>query len=151
MEVVIREATINDHLVIVDFQMAMALETEGLKLERNVLSDGVKAVLTKDRGAKYYIAEMDGVIVAMLMITLEWSDWRNSWVWWIQSVYTKPGFRGKGIFKKLYSHIVDLVERAEDVVGIRLYVDKRNLNAQKVYTSLGMNGDHYTTYEWMKK
>jgi len=149
--ILIREATIKDHSQIVNFQMAMALETEELTLDMDVLSEGVRSVFTKENGvARYYIAEFEGERAGMLMITLEWSDWRNGWVWWIQSVYTQPEFRGKGIYKALYNHITELVKNSSDVRGIRLYVDKRNTGAQKVYESLGMNGGHYATYEWMK-
>ena len=90
------------------------------------------------------------VAAGMLMITLEWSDWRNGWVWWIQSVYVDREFRKYGVFKELYNHIKSIVESSENIRGIRLYVDKRNTRAQKVYESLGMTGEHYSTYEWMK-
>lgn len=146
----IRKATTDDISHIVDFQMNMALETEGLELDRDILTAGVTNVLTGERGASYYMAEIDGTLAGMLMITLEWSDWRNGWVWWIQSVYTRPEFRGRGLYKMLYAHIVTLAEKSEDVMGIRLYVDKTNTSAQKVYKTLGMNGDHYLVYEWMK-
>lgn len=146
----IRKATTGDISQIVDFQLNMALETERLELNRDILTAGVKNVLTGERGASYYMTEIDGTLAGMLMITLEWSDWRNGWVWWIQSVYVRPEFRGKGLYKMLYSHIVSLAEKSDDIMGIRLYVDKTNTNAQKVYKTLGMNGDHYLVYEWMK-
>lgn len=145
-----RKATTDDISKIVEFQMNMALETERLELNRDILTTGVTNVLAGERGASYYMAEADGTLAGMLMVTLEWSDWRNGWVWWIQSVYIRPEFRGKGLYKMLYSHIVNLAEKSEDVSGIRLYVDKTNTSAQKVYKTLGMNGDHYLVYEWMK-
>ncbi|MCK9628124.1 MAG: GNAT family N-acetyltransferase [Bacteroidales bacterium] len=146
----IRKATTGDISQIVDFQMNMALETERLELNRDTLTAGVTNVIEGEKGAAYYLAETNGTLAGMLMITLEWSDWRNGWVWWIQSVYIRPEFRGKGLYRQLYSHIVTLAEESDDVTGIRLYVDKTNTNAQKVYKSLGMNGDHYLVYEWMK-
>jgi len=150
MNIVIREASIEDHLIIVDFQQAMALETENLQLDKKVLSQGVLSVLENPAKALYFIADLDGLAVGMLMITLEWSDWRNGWVWWIQSVFTKPGYRKMGVYKLLYGHIREIVEKSENIKGLRLYVDKRNIRAQQVYESLGMTGEHYTTYEWMR-
>jgi len=149
MKLLVREAKKGDICKIVEFQMAMAMETESLELDRDVLSLGVNAVLEDPSKARYFMAEEDGNSIGMLMITLEWSDWRNGWVWWIQSVYTSPECRGKGVYKLLYRHIKSLVERSDNIRGIRLYVDKRNVTAQKVYKALEMNGDHYTTYEWM--
>lgn len=153
----IREATSKDVDVIVDFQKEMALETENLNLDRSVLFEGVTAVLEDENKACYFIAESDinaengREPIGMLMITKEWSDWRNGWVWWIQSVYTKPGFRRKGVYKLLYEYIKKLVINSDNVWGIRLYVDKRNIPAQSVYDSLGMSGEHYSTFEWMRE
>ncbi len=149
-KIIIRQAGISDIDIIKDFQLSMALETENLKLDPTIVEMGVNAVFEDDKGACYYVASKDDDIVGMLMITKEWSDWRNSWVWWIQSVYTKPGFRGIGVYKALYGYIKELVAERDDVSGVRLYVDKRNVRAQSVYDSLGMTGDHYSTYEWMK-
>ncbi len=150
MKIIIRGADTRDSQEIVNFQQEMALETENLYLDKDVLTRGVHSVLNDPTKARYFVAESDGVTIGMLMITLEWSDWRNGWVWWIQSVYTKPGYRKMGVYKLLYDHVRKIVEASEDIKGIRLYVDKRNIRAQKVYESLGMTGDHYTTYEWMK-
>ncbi|MDD2281743.1 MAG: GNAT family N-acetyltransferase, partial [Bacteroidales bacterium] len=97
-----------------------------------------------------FVARIGERVVGMLMITLEWSDWRNGWVWWIQSVYVEQEFRKDGIFRSLYTYIRNLVENSDSIRGLRLYVDKRNIKAQKVYNALGMTGEHYTTYEWMK-
>ncbi|MEN6619086.1 MAG: GNAT family N-acetyltransferase [Rikenellaceae bacterium] len=151
MGIVIREANINDHSAIVDFQLAMALETENLQLDKDVLSRGILSALEDSARARYFIADIDSSAVGMLMITLEWSDWRDGWVWWIQSVYTKPGYRKIGIYKMLYKYVRDMVEKSDNIRGLRLYVDKRNIRAQQVYESLGMNGEHYTTYEWMRE
>ena len=150
MELSVREAKKSDASKIVEFQMAMALETESLELEKNVLTLGVNAVLEDPSKARYFIAEEGGNSIGMLMITLEWSDWRNGWVWWIQSVYTAPKYRGKGVYKLLYQYIKTHVQRSDNIRGIRLYVDKTNITAQNVYKALGMNGDHYSTYEWMR-
>ncbi len=150
MSIIIRDANIDDKLAIVDFQQAMALETENLQLDKEVLTKGVLSVLQDSTKARYFIADLEGLAVGMLMITLEWSDWRNGWVWWIQSVYTKPGYRKMGVYKLLYGHVREIVEKSGNIRGLRLYVDKRNIRAQQVYESLGMSGEHYTTYEWMR-
>ena len=159
MNIKITKATNDDIEAIVGFQLRMALETEDLILDGVVLNEGVKAVIGDPSKATYYIArisnvpgvgEGEEVAAGMLMITLEWSDWRNGWVWWIQSVYVREEFRKYGVFRSLYDHIKQLVIESNSVRGIRLYVDKRNVKAQKVYEALGMTGEHYSTFEWMK-
>ncbi|MGE0091348.1 MAG: GNAT family N-acetyltransferase [Bacteroidia bacterium] len=150
MNIVVRDALKSDLDEILDFQISMAKETESIDLERGVLQIGVSSVLEDSTKAKYFIADNEGEAAGMLMITTEWSDWRNGWVWWIQSVYVKPGYRKMGVYKMLYNHIKKIVGSSDELKGIRLYVDKRNVRAQQVYESLGMTGDHYTTYEWMK-
>ena len=100
---------------------------------------------------RYFVAESDGQIVASLLITPEWSDWRNGVVWWIQSVYVRPDMRKRRVFGGLYDHVRRLAEATESVKGIRLYVDRRNTDAQEVYRRLGMDGEHYRVFEWMKR
>lgn len=150
MNLVIEEARIQDLNIMVEFQLNMALETEDLNLNKNILEKGIQAVYEDPSKARYFVARCEDRVLGMLMITLEWSDWRNGWVWWIQSVYVLPEFRKDGIFRSLYFHVKNLVISSENVRGLRLYVDKRNIKAQKVYEALGMTGEHYTTYEWMK-
>ena len=149
-EMNVRNATLEDAATIVDFQVKMALETEELSLDLDVVTQGVTAVFSDPSKGRYYVAEEEGVVVASLMITYEWSDWRNGLVWWIQSVYVTPGYRRRGAFTQLYQHIKKQVEASADVRGIRLYVDKRNVSAQNVYTRMGMTGSHYATFEWMR-
>jgi ribosomal protein S18 acetylase RimI-like enzyme len=144
-----REALPADASTIIDFQLAMARETEDLELDRELLTRGVNAVFADPALGRYYIAERDGRVIGSLMITYEWSDWRNGMVWWIQSVYVIPEFRRRGVYAGLYDHVKSMVEQST-VRGIRLYVDKRNTPAQEVYTRLGMNGEHYQVFEWMK-
>ena len=144
-----REAVPADASAIITFQIAMARETEELELDREILTRGVNAVFADPALGRYYIAESDGRVVGSLMITYEWSDWRNGMVWWIQSVYVIPELRRRGVYAGLYSHVKAMVEQST-VRGIRLYVDKRNRPAQDVYTKLGMNGEHYLVFEWMK-
>ncbi|HWW59893.1 MAG TPA: GNAT family N-acetyltransferase [Thermoanaerobaculia bacterium] len=128
----------------------MARETEDVELNRHVVSRGVEAIF-EDRGlGRYFVVESDGDVIGALLITYEWSDWRNGVVWWIQSVYVRDDFRRRGVYAALYEHVKKIVDGYEMVKGIRLYVDRRNTAAQEVYTRLGMNGEHYQVFEWMK-
>ena len=147
---IIRQATQEDHKSLVDFQLAMAHETEGIELHRPTVELGVQAVLNDSAKGNYYVAETNGQVVASLLTTFEWSDWRNGTILWIQSVYVKPAFRRNGVYRKMYAHIKELVKQNNNLNGIRLYADKTNLPAQKTYENLGMNQDHYTMFEWMK-
>jgi GNAT superfamily N-acetyltransferase len=148
--ILIREAKRLDIQLIVDFQLTMAMESEGMKLEKQILEKGVRAVFDDPAKGKYYVAEYESQVVGSMLNTFEWSDWRNGTIIWFQSVYIKPESRKLGIFKQMYKHIKNLVERDDQLCGMRLYVDKGNERAQKVYKALGMNGEHYDTYEWMK-
>jgi len=146
----IRKAKEEDLTSIVEFQLAMALETENLQLDKLNLEKGVLAVFHDLAKGQYFVTEIDGEIAASLMTTFEWSDWRNGMVYWIQSVYVKENFRRLGIYRKMYAHIQDLVVKDDNARGIRLYVDKTNIRAQQTYTNTGMNGEHYQLFEWMK-
>jgi GNAT superfamily N-acetyltransferase len=147
--IIIREASLDDAKTIIFFQQQMAIETEGLSLNEKVLSGGVMAVFGDPSKGRYFVAENDGTVIASLLITYEWSDWRNAWVWWFQSVYVLPEFRRKGVFSKMY----DFVRRRTDsrgAAGLRLYVESNNAAARRTYESMGMNSEHYTMYEWLK-
>ncbi len=146
----IRMATEENREIISDFQVKMARETEALVLEKKTLNEGVMHVLRDSEKGKYFVAEDEGKVVASLLITFEWSDWRNKWVLWIQSVYVLPEYRKQGVFKNMYAHIKKWATDDNEMAGIRLYVDKANKNAIKVYRKLGMNGEHYRLFEWMK-
>ena len=149
-EVRYREGVPSDAGAIIDFQIAMARETEDFDLVREITTQGVHAVFADPSLGRYFVAESDGRTIASLMITYEWSDWRNGVVWWIQSVYVVPDHRKKGVYAGLYQHIKTMVEAEPSIRGIRLYVDNRNTSAQEVYTRLGMQGEHYRVFEWMK-
>ena len=146
----IRTAKRFDSQQIKDFQIKMALETENLVLDESIVEKGVLAVFEDESKGTYYVAEIDGIVVGSLLTTYEWSDWRNGRVLWIQSVFVMPEHRGKGIYSMMYDHIKNLVKSKKlDFRGIRLYVDKTNQNAQKVYEKLGMENHHYEMFEWM--
>lgn len=148
---IIRQADLNDASDIVDFQLAMAWETERLRLDAPTVIKGVAAVFNDPSKGIYYVAERDGQVLGSLLTTFEWSDWRNGTVLWIQSVYVRPEFRKKSIFSKLYRHIQEKVVSNTGLRGIRLYADKTNTLAQGVYEHLGMTAEHYQMYEWMKE
>ena len=143
----IRKAEGGDAVSLVNFNQKMALETEGKHLDETVLSNGVNAVFADTNKGFYVVAEDNGAIVGGLMVTFEWSDWRNKWFWWIQSVYIVPRARGKGIYRQLYEFVKTEAEKAGNVCGYRLYVERENVNAQRVYEKVGMKNSVYFMYE----
>lgn len=146
----IRKATRNDIPVLVDFQCRLALESENVTLETSILINGMNAMFDDPSKGTYFVA-LDGEEMAGChMITYEWSDWRNGMVLWIQSVYVKESFRKKGVFKRMYDNLTDMIKKDPGLRGLRLYVDKSNERAMKTYEAVGMDGSHYTVYEWMK-
>jgi GNAT superfamily N-acetyltransferase len=150
IDIVTRKALPANWETIANFQLLMAKETEGIDLDRETVSKGVKAIFENPGLGQYFLAEVDGKMVASLMTTYEWSDWRNQMVWWLQSVYIMPDYRRIGIFRQMYEHIRQLVLENGNVSGIRLYVDLSNDNARKTYEAVGMDGEHYQVFEWMK-
>ena len=128
------------------FQLDMAAESEGTVLDYETVLKGVSAAMDDSAKATYIVAKIDDKPIASLMLTKEWSDWNNRWYWWIQSVYVTPEDRQSGIYKARYSYVKDMA-RAQNIPQVRLYVDKTNIRAQKVYSSLGMHESHYLMYE----
>ncbi len=145
----IREAIPADIPFLVSFQLAMALETENLSLDPVILQKGIEAVFANPSRGRYYVTTFGDRPVASLLITPEWSDWRNAWVWWIQSVWVEPHFRNKNLYANMYRHLKEEVMHKPGLRGLRLYVDKSNQNAIRVYEHLGMDGSHYALFEWM--
>jgi len=145
----IREARIIDSETIISFQKMMAKETENMVLDHDTVKQGVHAVFADPHKGKYYVAEYRDEVIGSLLITFEWSDWRNSFLWWIQSVYILPAHRRKGVFKEMYRHIREIAVH-NLVAGLRLYVETENRNAQKTYEAMGMTSNHYKMYEWLK-
>jgi len=148
--ITIRKAILADSPSIADFQLKMAWETERMTLDPDVVIKGVKAVFEDPSRGQYYVAEATGRVIASLLITFEWSDWRNCNVWWFQSVYVVPEFRRQGIFRNMYANIRNIAEE-QDIAGLRLYVETKNERARKTYEALGMSSEHYSFYEWMRK
>ncbi len=143
----IRPAREADARTIAEFNQAMAQETEGLRLADAVIQAGVENLLRDPAKGRYFLAERDGAVVGQLLITYEWSDWRNGWFWWIQSVYVAPAARRGGVYRALYAHVTQAARDARDVCGVRLYVDRDNLSAQRVYERLGMTRTGYLLFE----
>lgn len=147
---IIRKALPEDATIIANFQVQMAWETEECQLDYDTVIKGVKELFYDSTKGSYYVVESGEQIIATLLTTYEWSDWRNGTVIWIHSLYVEKQHRGKGVFKMMYQYIKDLVMKDEKFKGIRLYVDKRNENAIKIYNKLGMTSQHYDLFEWMK-
>lgn len=148
--VAVKKARSDDAPAIISFQLKMARETEELELNEDTVTKGVNAVFEDPSRGQYFVADDEGKVIASLLITYEWSDWRNCNVWWFQSVYVLPEYRRQGIFRKMYNHIKSLAE-TEDAGGLRLYVETKNIRARKTYEALGMSSEHYAFYEWMRK
>jgi GNAT superfamily N-acetyltransferase len=146
----IRPAAPAEANVLIDYQLRLARETEDLALDPNVLGRGVRAVFDDPSLGEYWVAEVEGQVAACLLVTREWSDWRNGTVLWIQSVYVAPEARGRGVYRAMYEHLQRRAAASADIRGIRLYVDLRNRAAGDIYRHLGMNHDHYALYEWLK-
>lgn len=146
----VREAESEEAKIIAEFQQAMALETENITLDTATVENGVQVVFSDPSKGKYYLAEHEGELIACLLTTYEWSDWRNGTFIWLQSVYVKPAWRGKGVFRRMYEHIRQIVSENDGLKGIRLYVFHTNKAAQAVYHSIGMEDKHYRMFEWVK-
>ena len=143
----IRRAVPADAGFIVESNIAMALETEGMALAEGIVRPGVAAVLADASLGFYLVAEVEGRPAGQLMVTYEWSDWRNGLFWWIQSVYVRPEFRRRGVYRALHRHVAEAAQAEGGVCGIRLYVEQDNTTAQQVYESLDMYRTRYQMYE----
>ena len=145
--ITIRDATPDDAGIISDFNTRMAKETEGRPLAPGSIAAGVSAALRDPAKGRYWVAEIEGSVVGQLLVTFEWSDWRNGTFWWIQSVYVHADHRRAGVFSALYRHVEKLAREAPDVCGLRLYVERHNRRAQETYLALGMTTPGYIVME----
>ncbi len=143
MTIVIRDASPADGPIIAGFNSRLPEETEGKSLDPDVIGPGVAAMLADPLKGRYWVAEADADIVGQIMVTYEWSDWRNGTWWWLQSVYVREDHRQTGIFKALYRYVEALAQDDESVVGIRLYVENDNTRAQAIYDNLGFRSTGY--------
>jgi GNAT superfamily N-acetyltransferase len=133
--------------VVAEFNLRLAAETEQLQLDPDCVQAGVRALLNDPSKGIYFLAVDADVVVGQAMITYEWSDWRNGNIWWLQSVYVRPEFRKRGVFRLLFRHIQELARRQPGVWGLRLYMHSGNDRARAAYESLGMAGTHYQVFE----
>lgn len=147
---IIRKAIEKDITDIVGFQQKMAQETEGITLDEFLVSRGVEHVFKDPSRGFYLVVENQDTLIASMLLTPEWSDWRNALFLWIQSLYVIPEFRKKGIFRKMYDHVKEMVENTDEYAGLKLYVDEDNKPAQKAYLQVGMKASHYHLFEWNK-
>jgi GNAT superfamily N-acetyltransferase len=145
--ITIRRATLDDSAHIVSFNTALAAESEGKTLDDRTVTDGVREALADPARSFYFIAEIDGAVVGQTMVTFEWSDWRNGFFWWIQSVYVDSRFRRRGVFRALHEHVRREARSRPDVCGLRLYVHHDNHRAMKTYAQLGMPKSDYLMCE----
>ena len=146
-EILVRPAEPSDAAIIAEFNSRMAAETEGLRLDPARLRAGVDAVLADETKGRYWIARRGANALGQLLVTYEWSDWRNGVFWWIQSVYVDPEARGQGVYKTMYRELEKRARQANGVCGIRLYVEHENKRAQAVYERLGMARAPYEVFE----
>ena len=144
---IIRRALSQDIAELADFNIKMAYETEGVELIPEVITAGVTTMIDNPQMGFYLVVELDNGIQASLMVTTEWSDWRNGTFWWIQSVYVQPQYRRQGLYRELYLRVKELAEQEPAVCGFRLYVERDNIAAQKTYESLGMRETEYKIFE----
>jgi GNAT superfamily N-acetyltransferase len=149
MNIEVRPAALGDWEVIVEYNVALARESEATHLNRETVRLGVRALLENPRHGRYFIAVMEGRVVGQLMHTREWSDWRNGEIWWIQSVFVHPDFRRQGVFRTLYQHLERLASSEPGIVGLRLYVEEQNNRAISTYTALGLLHSGYAVMERM--
>ena len=143
----VREARQEDVALMAAWAAAMAMETEHKQLDAPVVLRGIQRGFDDANKGRYFIAEGEGRPAGMLMLTWEWSDWRDGWWWWIQSVYVDRSFRRRGVYRALYAHVLELAQADPDVRGIRLYVERENTRARHTYEDLGMLDAGYAMYE----
>ncbi|MCU0713540.1 MAG: GNAT family N-acetyltransferase [Pirellula sp.] len=143
----IRQAAASDVETIANYNIALCRETEGRELDPVTVNQGVRRFVTEAKRGRYFVAVIDGQVVGQAAHTFEWSDWRNGELWWIQSVYVHPDFRGQGVFRALFSHIKELGEAERDCCGIRLYMERENDTARESYLRLGFIETGYVVFE----
>ena len=146
-EIVVRQATLDDSTILSQFNMSMAEETEGRQLDQTTVNAGVKQLFRDSRQGFYLMAEVGGSARGSLMITYEWSDWRNGLFWWIQSVYVVPTARRSGVFTALDQYVKKMAQDDNAECGLRLYMEKDNLPARAVYMAMGMDTTPYQVFE----
>jgi GNAT superfamily N-acetyltransferase len=144
---VIRLAAPTDAPVIAEFNRRLAVETEDKVLDPAILAVGVAAILADAAKGRYFVAEESGEVLGQISVTYEWSDWRNGWWWWIQSVYVRADARRRGVFRALYEHVREVARRDRTVIGLRLYAERENYPAHRTYEDMGMEQIPFVLYQ----
>lgn len=142
-----RQANLSDADRLTDFNCQLARETEGKELPSEIVRSGVLRGLALTPEVHYFVAESDGVVVGQIMLTREWSDWRDGWMLWLQSVYVQAEWRGRGVFRKLLGYALGAATLDGKIVSIRLYVEQDNLTAQECYRRVGFHNTNYRVME----
>lgn len=145
--ILVRPAVATDADAITAFNIALAHESEARTLDVATVRAGVAALLAAPARGRYFIADADRRVIGQTMVTAEWSDWRNGWFWWIQSVYVAAEYRRMGVYRRLHEFIRAAAQQAGDVRGLRLYVEHENHGAQQTYARLGMRRTSYQLFE----
>ncbi len=143
MPFIVRTATPADAPTIIEYNRLLAFETENLVLDLSVLKRGVDAILVDANRGRYFVADKEGDVIGQIMITYEWSDWRNGWIWWLQSVYVRADQRKGGVFGSIYRFIEEHARKEGNVAGLRLYVEHENRTAQATYRRMGFQDMHF--------
>ena len=151
MEKNIRNAKPKDIETIAKYNIKMASETENKHLDKEIITAGVSSIINDSSKGIYWVMEMNKIIIGQLMVTYEWSDWRNGMMWWIQSVYVPKKYRRQGVYSKMYNNLLDIAQIDSECCGIRLYVEKDNKKARQTYEKLGMKNAGYEIMEFNKK
>lgn len=149
MKINIRKAKLEEKPLLVQYQQMMAFETEGMELLADTLNKGIQRLFDEPAKGTYWVFELEGKVIGCVLTLTEWSDWRNGDVLWIHSLFVEAELRGKGVFKQMYAFFQNLVHTSEGLRGLRLYVEKTNIKAQKAYEAVGMTKEHYELYEWL--
>ncbi len=143
----VRVATPADAAVVIEFNRLLALESEGKTLDPALLAPGVAAGLADAHKGRYFLADDHGAVLGQAAVTYEWSDWRNGWFWWIQSVYVRPEYRRRGVFRALFEYVYNAARKDPEVIGLRLMVERANHAAENTYRRLGMGESGYFVLE----
>jgi GNAT superfamily N-acetyltransferase len=146
MAIIVRDARPSDATIIAEFNARLAQETEGKILDCGELARGVAALISDPAKGRYFLACDGDDVLGQVALSFEWSDWRDGWFWWLQSVYVRADARGRGVFRTLHQHVIDAA-RAAGALGLRLYVERDNENGKRTYEALGMTPTSYLVFE----
>lgn len=129
--------------ILVSFTLAEAQEAEGIEGSTETIREGVRAGLEDPAMAMYWVLESpDFGVVGSISTVREWSDWNAGYYWWIQSLYIKPEFRGRGLLKPLIEAVREEAKQ-QGALELRLYAHRSNERALSAYRREGFRGMPY--------